>query len=463
MPFFYCPWRSLIGGHPVTAKELREQRNTLVVAGQAVINKAEKEDRGLTAEDQAEIGRIHGDARDLGTQIDLVEKQEAMVAEMAQIPACLKDAAGDGASLVPAGLADTKDALALKSRQGFARWCNTGNNNGLPSIKAPDDSGDPGEPGIVCRLPCFASLGADPLASRYDQIMNAMSVGQDTAGGFLVPEGFIRSLEIALLAFGGMRNVSTLLRTSTGEPLPWPTTDDTSNEGTEVSENAELSTTGTDVSIGSVVLNAYSYTSQFVRVSRQLLRDSAFNMETLLGQMLGERLGRIQNRRFTTGDGASKPKGIVEDATLGRTAAVATAFTADDFIRLIHSVDPAYRVSPSTRFMMHDTIFLEMSLLKDGNGNYLLRPGLETGSPDTIRGFQVQINQHMSSAMTTGQKVSLFGDMSKYVIREVGSMVLLQARERFIEFSQVAFLGFMDFDGKLIDAGTNPVKYLALA
>jgi HK97 family phage major capsid protein len=183
--------------------------------------------------------------------------------------------------------------------------------------------------------------------------------------------------------------------------------------------------------------------------------------------LLGERLGRIQNTHLTTGDGAAKPKGIVTAATLGRTTASATAITADDFIRLIHSVDPAYRGSPGVAFMMHDNIFLEVSLLKDSNNNYLVRPTVDaafTGAtPYRIRGFNVATNQAMASSLASANKTALFGDFSKYMIREVGNMELIRLVERFAEYFQEGFIASLSFDGNLLDAGTNPVKYLQQA
>ena len=212
------------------------------------------------------------------------------------------------------------------------------------------------------------------------------------------------------------------------------------------------------------MFNSYAYTSKFVRVSKALLRDSAFNIPTLLGRLFGERLGRIQNTDLTTGNGASKPKGIVTAATLGRTTASATAITADDFIRLIHSVDPAYRGSPGVAFMMHDSIFLEVSLLKDANNNYLVRPTVDSAftgvTPYRIRGFNCVTNQDMASSLASENKTVLFGDFSKYMIREVGSMELIRLVERFAEMFQEGFIGSMSFDGNLLDAGTHPVKYI---
>jgi len=453
----------------MTLKEMRERLAELIQSARAVIDEAENEGRQLRAEDREKIAKIHAEAEELKAQIDTVEEQERAEAQ-------LRLAAGDEGRQVQSMASGVDNAALQRQVAGgagdgnqqaalaMAGWCL----NAAPSLRglvtdqhraAMRAAGvDPADETMELRLP---ELYSEPQGGRrIDEIRNALSVGSDTGGGFTVPEGFVNSLEIALLQFGGMRNVATLLRTSTGEPLPHPTTNDTSNQGELVSENTAQSTTGTDVSFGSVVFNSYEYSSKFVRVSHQLLRDSAFNVPQLLGRLLGERLGRIQNTDCTTGNGAARPTGIINGAALGVTAASATALADTEIIRLIHSIDPAYRTSPGVGFMMHDSIFLEVSLLKDGNGNFLLRPGLEEGSPATLRGYRVTTNQSMASSLEASAKTLLFGDLSKYMIREVGSIRLQRLTERFAEYNQQAFVAFMSFDGGLLDAGTEPVKYL---
>jgi len=452
----------------MTARELREKLNKLIQVGRDVVDAAERAERALNEEDRAQIAKVHTDAAELKAQIETLERQEQMEAELAQLqPAHAQIAAAggsavDGTALLATAAGPQPANAEPLNRAAFDGWTLT--QAGLRQRVTRDHvdamhrfSIDANQPEIQARLPAFFSR---PMAGspRIDQIMNAMSVGSDTGGGFTVPEGFIRALEIALLAYSGMREVSTILRTATGEPLPYPTCNDTSNEGELVGENTAVDTTGTDVSMGSIVYGSYEYSSKMVRVSNQLMRDSAFDIAVLLGSLLGERLGRIQNRHCTTGDGAAKPKGIVTASTLGITTAAATALAADEILQLIHSVDPSYRTGAS--FMMHDSVFLQVSLLKDGNGNYMLQPGLVDGSPPRIRAYPVVPNQHMASSLAASAKTVLFGALAKYLIREVGTMRLQRLQERFAEYNQIAFLGFMSFDGNLLDAGTNPVKYI---
>lgn len=302
-----------------------------------------------------------------------------------------------------------------------------------------------------------------PRASRnVDEIgrqIRAQSVGTDSEGGFTVPEGFVNNLEIALLAFGGMREVSDILRTATGNDLPWPTSDDTSNEGVLLAENTQVAEQ--DVVFASLVLQAFKYSSKLVRVSAELLQDSAFDIAAFLGTALGERLARIQNRHATVGTGAAQPNGVVTASTLGFTTAAAALIAADELIDLFHSLDPAYRAN--ARWMMHDGIAKVVRKLKDGESQYLWQPGLQAGMPDLLLGKPVSINQNMQATVVTATKTILFGDFMKYKIREVSAVRMRRLVERYADFDQDGFVSFMRFDSDLLDAGTNPIRHLLQA
>jgi HK97 family phage major capsid protein len=286
----------------------------------------------------------------------------------------------------------------------------------------------------------------------------ALSATIPSAGAATIPEGFVPRLERALLTFGGMMTVSEIITTTAGEDLPWPTTDDTSNAGEQIGENQEVNEQ--DVTFGAMVLQAYQWSSKMVKVPFVLLQDSAFNLANLLGDMLGERLARILNTRFTTGTGAGTAYGIIPASTLGKTTDVAAAIDWSEITDLIHSVDPSYRMGAG--FMFHDNIALYIRKLVDGEGRSLWLADPNGVAPATLQGYPYTINQDMASTdpPTTATKTMLFGQLSKYKIRMVGSIRLKRLEERYAEFDQIAFLAYMRADGALLDAGTNPVKHM---
>lgn len=307
-----------------------------------------------------------------------------------------------------------------------------------------------------------------PIAKDYRSVKNAYFREQragltltTTEGGYTVAEDFSGALETSMLAFGGMRQVSTVRRTTTGADLPWPTMNDTTNKGAILNEATTIGTS-VDPSFGVVTFKAFKYSSKPILISSELLQDSAFDLAAEIGTALGTRIGRIQNDHFTTGAGTTLPKGVVVSSGEGKEAASQTAIVANELIDLVHSVDPAYRTN--ARFMLHDTILAAIRKLTFAIGadqvGYVWQGQFQNGMPNSILGYPYTVNQSMSSALTIGEKVVLFGDFSKYIIRDVADVRLVRMDERYADLDQVAFVAFLRSDGQLLDAGTDPVKHL---
>ena len=283
-----------------------------------------------------------------------------------------------------------------------------------------------------------------------------------TTGGYTTADETMRALEVALLAFGGVRSVATVIRTATGGPLPIPTTNDTANKGEIIGENT--TSNELEMTFGQLVLDAWKYSSKYILASIEFLQDTSINANQFIGEALANRIGRITNDHFTTGSG-SQPNGIVTASTAGVTG-VADPPTYDNFVDLVHSVDPAYRVNG--RFMMNDATLKSIKKIKvlqysgDTTGIPLWSPGLTLGQPDTILGYSYVINQSMASPGSSAKKV-LFGDFSKYIVRDVKDVTLVRLDELFALLGQVAFLALSRHDGDLLNAGTNPVKHMAQA
>lgn len=285
----------------------------------------------------------------------------------------------------------------------------------------------------------------------------------DAEGGYTVPQGFMPELIKSMKAWGPMLDpgITRELVTATGNQIEIPTTNDTSNVGVRLAENTGATSEG-DVVFGQKLLDAYKYSSGPIKVSRELLQDSAFDMGSILNDLMGERIARKVNTDLTTGDGSGDPNGIVTASTLGKTAAAVAAITADELIDLYHSVDPAYRANPGCRFMLNDSTLAAVRKLKDGQGQYLIN-GLRDGAGMiNLAGIAVpySINQAMAS-LATGNKTVLFGDFNKYIVRRVREFVVRRSDELYLEADQAVFVGFARFDGELLD--TAAVKHLIQA
>jgi HK97 family phage major capsid protein len=307
-----------------------------------------------------------------------------------------------------------------------------------------------------------------PVAQRHLAPVQGAGVGTGAAGGFTVPQEFLAILETALRDYGGMRNACTVIKTDSGADMPMATNNDTAVSGSIIAENTAQGTQ--DVTFAQVILRAFMYTSGIVPVSYQLLQDTAFDMGTWLAMQLATRLGRIENNHFTLGTGTtSQPQGIANatvGATIGHTLPTGntTGFTYTGLVTMEHSVDPAYR--RNSRWMMSDVALRQVRLILDTQNRPIFVPGytggtgeLIGGQPDTLMGRPIIINQDMPVPAANARSVA-FGDFSKYIIREVRGTQIVQLRERYADALQVAFFGYQRVDGRLIDAGTNPIRLL---
>ena len=307
-----------------------------------------------------------------------------------------------------------------------------------------------------------------PRSTRSDDMerweKRALTV-TTTAGGYLISAELNRELEEARLYYGPMLQLATTIRTETGAPLPFPTFNGTATKGRILGINTQV--TATDPAFGQMVLGAFKYSSDMVLVPEELLQDSGVPISSFLGRALGERIGRILNEHFTTGAGTTLPFGVVVQATavnLGTGTAAGFGSSSDgtayrNLLKLLHGVDIAYRTAgDKVGWMMNDAVLQELAGFTDTTGRPLWVPSLVAGEPDRLLGYRIFINNDMTATAANLARRVLFGDFSKYHIREVRDVAVLSSKDRFIDFHQTAFLAFGRYDGNLLNAGTGPVK-----
>ena len=290
----------------------------------------------------------------------------------------------------------------------------------------------------------------------------AMSTSTPAEGGYTVATEYFRQLTEAMKLFGGIRSVATILPTGTGAQMNFPTADATSEEGEIVGQNA-AATLG-ETTFGNISLDVYKYSSKKIAVPFELIQDSMFDIEGYLNSLLQVRLGRITAKHFTTGTGTSQPRGVVTAAGSGKVGATGQTATVtyDDLVDLEHSVDPVYRVGPKVGFMMNDATLKVLRKLKDSQGRPIFVPGYEQGNPggapDRLLGRPIFISQEMPT-MAANAKSILFGDFSRYMIREVMDLTLFRmADSNFILNGQIGFVAFNRQGGNLVDVG-GAVKF----
>lgn len=296
-------------------------------------------------------------------------------------------------------------------------------------------------------------------AQDWDTYRATMSTTTPSEGGFTVATEVATSVLEALKAFGGMRDVATVIQTSMGNPMQFPTSDGTSEEGEIIAENQTA--TDADANFGTKALPVYKYSSKVVTVPFELLQDSNVDIEAFVRNRLVTRLGRVTNKHFTIGDGSSKPYGIMAAASVGVTAANSssqvTAVTYDSLVDLVHSVDPAYRALGRCQFMMNDGSVKVLRKIKDSQQRPIFVPGYEVnvpgGAPDTLLGYPIQINQDVA-VMAASAKSIAFGDFNFYYIRDVMAVEMFRFTDSaYTKKGQVGFLAWLRSGGNFIDVG----------
>lgn len=288
------------------------------------------------------------------------------------------------------------------------------------------------------------------------------SVGTPSAGGYTIPEGFAGRIIEKMKFISELMNWANDFPTETGNLIPYPINDDTSNTGELIGENADISSSSADLVFSVYNLSAYKFSSKMIKVSAELLQDNGVNLEDYLSKKLAERVARITNSYFTTGTGSSQPQGYITGATQGAVSASASAFTSTELIGFQDTLDKAYQNGPKVAFAMHQLILNAIKKLTIGT-NYnsqLWVPSFRDGAPDRILGKPYFINNAMASTLATGNKIIAYGDWNNFTIRRVNSFALRRLTERYAEFDQVAFFGLARMDSFVEDS--SAIKYFEL-
>ena len=295
--------------------------------------------------------------------------------------------------------------------------------------------------------------GNNVTAEQAVAIRNAMSTTTQSEGGYTVPSEVASMVIDKLKAYGGMRDVASVISTSTGVAMNWPTSDGTADVGAIVGQNTAVN--AADITFGTVGLNVFFYTSNKIALPLELIQDSAIDVVSYVVDRLATRIARIQNTHFTVGTGTTQPDGVIPRASTGKTGTTGQTLTViyDDLVDLIHSVNRAYR--QNGRFMLNDMSLAVIRKLKDTTGRPIWTPGEETitdAPPATICGYPYTINDDVA-VMAANAKSIAFGDFSKYTIRDVAGTTSIRRFDdsAFALSNQVGFCGWTRSGGNLLD------------
>lgn len=277
------------------------------------------------------------------------------------------------------------------------------------------------------------------------EVRNALQVGTDSEGGYLAPDEFENTLITALESENVVRSLAHTFTTSSGNhKIPVVST-----KGTASWVDEEGAIPESDDVFGQQLIGAHKVATM-IKVSEELLNDSAFDLEGYFRTEFARRIGSKEEEAFITGNGTGKPTGIFHTtggAELGVTTAAGTAITSDELIDLFYSLNSAYR--KNAVWLLNDSSMKVIRKLKDSNGQYLWQPALHEGGFDTLLGKRLYTSPFVPE-IAAGKKTVAFGDFNFYWIGDRAGITFKRLNERFAESGQIGFIASKRLDGKLI-------------
>lgn len=384
--------------------ELREKRAKAWDAAKAFLDTKRGSDGLLSAEDTATYDKMEADVVALGKEVERLERQAAIDLELSR-------ATSDPITNAPGkGEKEKTGRASDEYKKAFWNAMRTRGNEGLdPNVK------------------------------------NALQIGTDSEGGYLVPDEFERTLVEALEEENIFRTLANVITTSSGDrKIPV-----VASKGTASWIDEEGAIPESDDAFGQVSIGAYKL-GTLIKVSEELLNDSVFSLEAYISKEFARRIGNKEEEAFFTGDGAGKPTGILAatgGAQVGATTAGAAAITIEEMLDLFYSLGAPYR--NRAVFVLNDGTVKAIRKLKDGNGQYLWQPSLQASTPDTILNRPLYTSAYVP-AIAAGAKTVVFGDFSYYWVADRQGRVFKRLNELFAVTGQVGFVATQRVDGKLI-------------
>ncbi len=384
----------------MTIQELREKRAKAWDDARNFLDSKRSDSSVLSEEDSAHYDALEKIVVDLGKEIERLERQERLGAELAK-------ATSEPILGTPnAPSADTKVGTASDS-YSKAFWNSIRNRN-------------------------------------WVDIRDELSIGEDSRGGYLVPDEYERKLIEALEEESIFRRLATVIRTASGDrKIPVVTS---KGEAVWMDENEQYSLS--DDTFGQTSIGSYKVGTA-IKVSDELLNDSVFDLPSYIAREFARRIGAKEEEAFFVGDGVGKPTGIF-NATGGAEDGATTSganITFDDVMELYYSLRSPYR--SKAVWLLNETTVKSLRKLKDNTGNYIWQPSVTAGVPDMILNRPYYTSTFVPE-FEPGNKVMAFGDFKYYWIADRQGRSFKRLNELFSMTGQVSFLASQRVDGKLI-------------
>lgn len=263
------------------------------------------------------------------------------------------------------------------------------------------------------------------------EVKAELSTLVDPEGGFAVPEEMSRSILELSQDLSAMRRLADTQTVGTSEYKELVDTGGESAEWTgEKSSRNETATAGlAQVSWFTKELSALP------PVTQTMLDDSFFNVEAWVSKFVARAFAKKEGAAWISGNGVEQPKGIaaytfVANASYawGKVGYIAGGHAsllndADKLIDLQHSLKTDYRAGAA--WLMNDASLQTIRKFKDGEGNYIWKPGLTEGASDVLFGKRIEYDDYVDS-ISAGKYPIFYGNFKEayLIVDRMGIRVL---------------------------------------
>lgn len=287
--------------------------------------------------------------------------------------------------------------------------------------------------------------------SELRDILGVSLGGEGATGGVLAPAVMERALLDEIKKQNVIRQLADVRTSGSDVEIPYATAH---TQAYLVTEGAAFTASKPD--FAKKTLKAYKV-GALSYITTEAMQDMFLDMEAWIREDFGYAFADLEEAHFLTGTGTTMPSGLIPNATLGVTAAAVAAFTADELLDLMYSVNQKYRSRGS--WLMNDSSVLKLRKLKGSDNQYIWQPGLVSGQPDVLLGRPLYTSDSMPEAAAANAAV-LFGDFKRYRILDRKGLYFQRLNEIAATSGQVGFLAYRRYDGALLN--TDAVKKLVM-
>lgn len=301
---------------------------------------------------------------------------------------------------------------------------------------------------------------------------NALSVGSDPSGGYLVEPDRLDRIITRLFDTSPVRQYAMSLQTSS-DKVEIPVDVNEAASGGWVSEQTAPNETATP-GLGMQIIELHEQYAE-PQITQKLLEDSAFNVEAWLEKKIADIIARTENAAFVNGNGKGKPRGFMAYSGNAVTTADATRvwgkiqylFTgvsgdfaasgagADKLIDLVHAMKAAHRAG--ALWCANRATFAAVRKLKDADGNYLWSMGdIQKGQPSTLLGYGTAEFEDMANIGANAFAMAFANLSEGYAV--IDRLGLTMLRDPFTNKPKVKFYTRKRVGGDVINF--DAIKYL---